>query len=93
MPADLIKRLVNLIEYQQHLQKTQQDWETRWENVQELITFASEENDPIDQSQSETDVAGVKQQRRATDTEVIDVDAVALEEPKEESLPEASQYA
>jgi len=31
-----------LINYEAHLRKTQQDWETRWENVKELITFASE---------------------------------------------------
>ncbi|KAF5367496.1 hypothetical protein D9758_003744 [Tetrapyrgos nigripes] len=41
-PADLIRRLVEVIEYQDHLRKTQPDWETRWENVQELITFASD---------------------------------------------------
>jgi DNA helicase II / ATP-dependent DNA helicase PcrA len=41
-PADLIRRLVEMIEYQEHLRKTQPDWETRWENVQELITFASD---------------------------------------------------
>jgi DNA helicase-2/ATP-dependent DNA helicase PcrA len=33
---------VELLEYQDHLRKTQPDWESRWENVQELITFASE---------------------------------------------------
>ena len=38
----MIKELVNMINYEAHLKKTQQDWETRWENVQELITFASE---------------------------------------------------
>ncbi|KAF7318043.1 ATP-depentend DNA [Mycena chlorophos] len=41
-PAELIQRLLGLIEYEDHLKKTQPDWETRWENVQELITFASE---------------------------------------------------
>ncbi|KAH8806837.1 P-loop containing nucleoside triphosphate hydrolase protein [Flagelloscypha sp. PMI_526] len=41
-PPDLIRRLLDLIEYEAHLRKTQQDWESRWENVQELITFASE---------------------------------------------------
>jgi len=41
-PSDLIRRLVELINYQDHLKKTQQDWESRWENVQELITFAAE---------------------------------------------------
>jgi DNA helicase-2/ATP-dependent DNA helicase PcrA len=41
-PPNLIRRLVELLEYQDHLRKTQPDWESRWENVQELITFASE---------------------------------------------------
>lgn len=31
-----------LVEYEDYLKKTQQDWESRWENVQELINFASE---------------------------------------------------
>jgi hypothetical protein len=31
-----------LIKYEEHLKKTQSDWESRWENVKELITFASE---------------------------------------------------
>ncbi|THV07389.1 UvrD-helicase-domain-containing protein [Dendrothele bispora CBS 962.96] len=43
-PADLIRRLVEVIGYQDHLRQTQPDWETRWENVQELITFASDVN-------------------------------------------------
>ncbi|KAK7463908.1 ATP-dependent DNA helicase srs2 [Stygiomarasmius scandens] len=41
-PAELIRRLVDVIEYQNHLRQTQPDWETRWENVQELVTFASD---------------------------------------------------
>ncbi|KAJ7477279.1 P-loop containing nucleoside triphosphate hydrolase protein [Mycena galericulata] len=41
-PADLIRRLLDLIEYEDHLKKTQPEWESRWENVQELITFASD---------------------------------------------------
>lgn len=31
-----------MIDYQGHLTKTQPDWESRWDNVQELINFASE---------------------------------------------------
>ena len=41
-PSDLICRLLELIEYEAHLKKTQQDWESRWENVQELLTFSRE---------------------------------------------------
>jgi DNA helicase-2/ATP-dependent DNA helicase PcrA len=41
-PPDLLNRLLELIEYENHLKKSQNDCETRWENVKELITFASE---------------------------------------------------
>ncbi|EGN98601.1 hypothetical protein SERLA73DRAFT_54973, partial [Serpula lacrymans var. lacrymans S7.3] len=41
-PSDLIGTLLILINYENHLKRTQPDWDTRWENVQELITFASE---------------------------------------------------
>ncbi|KAG5643023.1 hypothetical protein DXG03_001761 [Asterophora parasitica] len=40
--ANLIRQLVDLVEFEAHLRKTQPDWESRWENVKELITFASE---------------------------------------------------
>lgn len=52
---DLIRRLVDLIAYEQHLKQAQpQDWESRSENVQELITFASEvEGDVIEMDDSE----------------------------------------
>ncbi|KJA22922.1 hypothetical protein HYPSUDRAFT_185668 [Hypholoma sublateritium FD-334 SS-4] len=42
LPSEMIRKLVNSINYEDYLRKTQQDWESRWENVQELITFASE---------------------------------------------------
>ncbi|KAH7915664.1 P-loop containing nucleoside triphosphate hydrolase protein [Hygrophoropsis aurantiaca] len=41
-PADLITHLLKLTDYEDHLKRTQPDWDTRWENVQELINFASE---------------------------------------------------
>ena len=41
-PSDLLKKLVELTQYEEHLRKTQQDWETRMENVNELISFAKE---------------------------------------------------
>ena len=41
-PTKLITALVDLIQYGEHLKKTQQDYESRWENVEELINFASE---------------------------------------------------
>ncbi|KAF9485206.1 P-loop containing nucleoside triphosphate hydrolase protein [Pholiota conissans] len=41
-PSDMIRKLVDVLDYEAYLKKTQQDWESRWENVQELISFASE---------------------------------------------------
>ncbi|PSR75571.1 hypothetical protein PHLCEN_2v9051 [Hermanssonia centrifuga] len=41
-PEQLIRQLLDLIKYQDHLKKTQQDFEGRWDNVQELINFATE---------------------------------------------------
>jgi DNA helicase-2/ATP-dependent DNA helicase PcrA len=38
----MIRKLLIMIDYEEYLRKTQQDWDSRWENVQELITFASE---------------------------------------------------
>ncbi|KAH7338889.1 P-loop containing nucleoside triphosphate hydrolase protein [Rhizoctonia solani] len=38
LAADLIRRTVDAIGYEAYLQRTQPDWETRWENVQELST-------------------------------------------------------
>ena len=34
--------MLELTEYQAHLQKTQPDWESRWDNVEELLNFATE---------------------------------------------------
>ncbi len=42
MPSSLIRSLLKLIAYEEHLRKTQPDWDIRWENVRELITFASD---------------------------------------------------
>ncbi|KAJ3512674.1 hypothetical protein NLJ89_g3394 [Agrocybe chaxingu] len=42
LPSEMIRKLLDLINYEDYLKKSQQDWESRWENVKELITFASE---------------------------------------------------
>ncbi|KAF5391670.1 hypothetical protein D9757_002375 [Collybiopsis confluens] len=57
-PSDLIRRLVDLIRYEDHLKKTQADWDTRWENVQELITFASDVQSDLDQNISDSEGEG-----------------------------------
>ncbi|CCM04225.1 uncharacterized protein FIBRA_06392 [Fibroporia radiculosa] len=41
-PVILIRNLLELIDYKAHLGKTQQDWENRWDNIQELVNFARE---------------------------------------------------
>lgn len=39
--ANLLHTLLDIIKYQEHL-KTNEGWEARWENVKQLITFATE---------------------------------------------------
>ncbi|KAG9030179.1 hypothetical protein FRB95_004272 [Tulasnella sp. JGI-2019a] len=39
---DLIRRLTDLISYEAYLEKAHSDWESRWENIRELINFAEE---------------------------------------------------
>ncbi|KZV90870.1 UvrD/REP type DNA helicase [Exidia glandulosa HHB12029] len=41
-PDALLKTLVEVLEYEAHLKKTQEDWESRMENVQELVSFAGQ---------------------------------------------------
>ncbi|KAJ3548442.1 hypothetical protein NM688_g5299 [Phlebia brevispora] len=41
-PGALATKLIELIEYQEHLKKHHDDWESRWDNVEELVNFASE---------------------------------------------------
>ncbi len=41
-PSKLIQSFLELINYGEHLRKTQPDYESRWDNVQELINFATE---------------------------------------------------
>ncbi|KAG8726057.1 hypothetical protein FRC10_007535 [Ceratobasidium sp. 414] len=58
--ADLIRCAVDGIGYEAYLQRTQPDWEARWENVQELISFAAGVGgleDPEGRTESEGDEA------------------------------------
>lgn len=41
-PSKLLQALLDFIKYGEHLRKTQPDYESRWDNVQELINFAME---------------------------------------------------
>ncbi|KAF9065598.1 P-loop containing nucleoside triphosphate hydrolase protein [Rhodocollybia butyracea] len=61
-PSDLIRRLVELIGYEDYLRKTQPDWDTRWENVQELITFASDVQSDLEDNLNLTVTAEAQQQ-------------------------------
>jgi hypothetical protein len=47
----LIRELLTELEYAEHLKKAYPDWESRWENVQELITFATEAPSPTEIAQ------------------------------------------
>ena len=47
-PDAIVRRLLKLVQYEEHLKKHHEDWETRWENVEELVNFASEfEYEPL----------------------------------------------
>ena len=56
-PADLIRRLLDLVKYEEYLKHKDSDWATRWENVQELINFATEvpSKDPEEDSSGDID--------------------------------------
>ncbi|TRM64719.1 P-loop containing nucleoside triphosphate hydrolase protein [Schizophyllum amplum] len=54
VPADLIRKLVELTQYEEHLKRTQQDADTRWENVKELINFATEEDVVVVDDEADT---------------------------------------
>ncbi|TFY71149.1 hypothetical protein EVG20_g1852 [Dentipellis fragilis] len=56
--AALIRTLLDLLNYEEHLKKTQDDWQNRWENVQELINFASKEHETGDLPASQEPQAG-----------------------------------
>jgi hypothetical protein len=40
--SELIECVLKELNYADHLQKNYPDWESRWENVRELITFATD---------------------------------------------------
>lgn len=58
---------MDLVQYEEHLKKTQQDWETRWENVKELISFAKEVEEQNEQDR-------LKRQPSTQDTNATDVE-------------------
>lgn len=64
----MIRKLAELIDYEEHLKKTQQDWQSRWENVQELITFASDiEADVASKAQQRSDEEDEKDKREVSE--------------------------
>ena len=59
-PADIIRRLLELVRYQDYLEKTQEDADSRWQNVQELITFAIEMEGELGSQTFDIDVADMQ---------------------------------
>ncbi|KAH6909099.1 ATP-dependent DNA helicase pcra [Coprinopsis sp. MPI-PUGE-AT-0042] len=59
-PADLLRKLVDLSKYEEHLRKTQQDWETRMENVKELVSFAKEMEEQNQREKMAAELAAVR---------------------------------
>jgi hypothetical protein len=49
---NLVQFVLDETSYEEHLKRTQKDFESRWENVQELINFATqiqfEDNSEVD---------------------------------------------
>ena len=43
--SDLLRVLIDKLGWEDHLRKTGADWESRWDNCQELITFAADVED------------------------------------------------
>lgn len=50
----MLEKLLTELGYADHLQKSYPDWESRWENVRELITFATESKEGGTASHSST---------------------------------------
>jgi len=72
--AALIQELLTELKYADHLQKTQPDWESRWENVRELITFATEVAAPVPDTAvtgENADSTDFKSQVAATDEGIV----------------------
>ncbi|KAI0091225.1 P-loop containing nucleoside triphosphate hydrolase protein [Irpex rosettiformis] len=71
-PATLIRKSLSLIEYEEYLKKTQQDWESRWENVQELINFASEMEGDLEAYVANAAASGLETQEDADWSDVVE---------------------
>jgi DNA helicase II / ATP-dependent DNA helicase PcrA len=46
-PDELLRTLIDQVQYAQHLQKSEEDHESRMENVHELINFAAQEHTTV----------------------------------------------
>lgn len=77
--AGLMHRLIDLIKYEEHL-KTDEGWEARWENVKQLITFASEIDEDGEPSSVATPGDDATGGRSTSDLEQMDVIDLTVEE-------------
>lgn len=73
---DLIRELLTELDYAEHLRKSHQDWESRWENVQELINFATEAPSPTEIAQ-ELGITAVEGKQDNASTETINASGSA----------------
>jgi hypothetical protein len=55
--VEILQSLLKLIDYSDHLKKTQTDWESRWANVEELINFATEIGIDAEELNSATNIS------------------------------------
>ncbi|OBZ72374.1 ATP-dependent DNA helicase PcrA [Grifola frondosa] len=91
-PSKLIRCLLALVKYEDHLRKTQPDWQSRWDNVLELINFASEvEGGLVDQISASN---GLEDEDRGVDDEEEwdnEPEELDWEELEDEGLVEAGK--
>ena len=67
-PSALIRELLDLVKYVDHLRKMHPDWESRRENVMELITFAKEVEE---QNAKDNDTKGGTEDENSLDLECV----------------------
>ncbi|TFY82118.1 hypothetical protein EWM64_g1894 [Hericium alpestre] len=87
-PAMLIRKLLELIKYTDHLKKSHEDWETRLENIVELINFASQEKETaLDAPPTEAAKVPVRDHRA---TQLEDEGLVIIEDDSRNAMSQST---
>jgi hypothetical protein len=80
-----LHRLIDLVKYEEHL-KTNEGWEARWENVQQLITFASETDEGNELARATTPGGDAAARGSTLDLEQTDVIDLTIEESNNDNV-------